>query len=583
MRRHKPPFTIFPISAKIKTFLKLLNHDAGAKNPIPFLSRTKQEGLSKMITARKIFPLLTLCFIAVGGYFIHKFYNKHSLLRRYQCIVSKEREVNERPTTPPPARAISSKKGNTWLDVQRQVKDTVVQVYSQVSEFNWLEPYKTPEQAEGVGSGFFINERGDIITNYHVVAQACCVQIQIPSFGLERFDVEVVGVSPERDIALLKLTNESREKITAQLSKIPFLELGDSDQVLRSQEVLALGYPLGQTRLKSTLGIVSGRERLGYFGYIQITAPLNRGNSGGPALNTNGEVVGINSCGVTEAQNVGYIIPINEVKTALKDLYKVKLLRKPSLGCIFTFSTPELVRYFGNPPDGGWYIAKVFEETLMESIGIQENDMLYEVNGYKVDMYGELIVPWSEDKISLFELLNRFTVGDEIHFVIYRKGEKKIFNFKLTHKYLPPVRAVYPEFEPEATDYDIIGGLVVMQLTLNHVPQLLSRVPDLVRFGRPEMQHEPTLIITHVLPNSQAYKARVLRPGEIIEEVNSVPVKTLTDFREAVKLSKKSRFLTIRTTDKLYGALAVDKVVKDEDMLAARYFYKKSPLVDAIA
>lgn len=482
-----------------------------------------------------------------------------------------------------PARVISSEAGTTWLDVQKRVKDTVVQVFTHVAEFNWLEPYKTPNQGSGAGSGFFINETGDFISNYHVVAQASSVEIQIPSFGLERFDAEIIGVCPERDIALLTLSKDAREKIMSKNSTIPYLKLGDSDSILRSQEVLALGYPLGQSRLKSTLGIVSGRERLGSSGYIQITAPINPGNSGGPALDTNGSVIGINSCGVIEAQNVGYIIPINEVKSALKDLYKVPLLRKPTLGCLFTAANPELVQYLGNPSDGGWYIAKVFKGTLLESVGIQESDMLYQINGHRIDMYGDIDVPWSEDKASLFEFLNRMTVGDNINFVVYRKGSRKEFTFTFEHKYLPPIRTIYPEFEKNSIGYEVIGGMVVMQLSLNHVGLLISRSPDLVRFGKIDQQHEASLIITHVLPNSQAFKTRVIRPGESIEEINGEKVKTLEDFRNAILKSKKSRYITLRTDDSLYAVMSVDKILKEEDILANRYFFNKSKLLDALS
>lgn len=486
----------------------------------------------------------------------------------------------------PVQRSISEKSGHTWLDVQKQVKDTVVQVYSQATDFNWFEPYKTPDQGEGAGSGFFINEKGDMITNYHVVAQSCAVQIQIPSFGMERFDMEIVGVSPERDIALLKPTQEAYEKISQKLGTIPFLKLGDSDSVLRSQEVLALGFPLGQSRLKSTLGIVSGRERLGSFGYIQTTAPINPGNSGGPALATDGTVVGINNANIPSAQNIGYIIPINEVKNALKDLYKVKLLRKPVLGCIFTLSTPEMVKLLGNPEPGGWYVAKVFKHTLFERVGVKDGDMLYQIGGYDIDMYGELNVPWSEDKVSLFEFLNRYTVGDMLHCVMYRKGQRKDFTFKLEQIYLPPIRMIYPEFEPEATDYEIIGGMVVMELTMNHVGALVSRSPrlasSLMKFDRPEHQHDSALIITHVLPNSQAHIAKVIRTGEIIDEINDIKVKSLADFRKAVPKSKQTGFLTVKTDDNLYAVMALDKILRNEDMLANRFFFKKSKLFEQL-
>ncbi len=476
----------------------------------------------------------------------------------------------------------TKKVSGSWLDVQKKVKDSVVQIFTDVNAFNWLEPYKTPAQGEGAGSGFFINAQGNIVTNYHVVAQAVNVHIQIPTFGMERFDADIIGASPERDIALLKVTDEALKKIQEKLKPIPFLELGDSDHILRSQEVLALGYPLGQTRLKSTLGIVSGRERLGYFGYIQVTTPLNPGNSGGPALNVQGDVIGINSRSVLEAQNVGYIIPINEVKTALKDLYHVQILRKPTLGCLFTWATPELVEYLGNPGDGGWYIAKVFENTLLEEAGVQADDMLYEINGHRIDRHGELDVPWSEDKVSLFELLNRYTIGDTIDLLVYRKGKPLTFSFKLAHKYLPAIRMVYSEFEKEMTGYEVFGGMVVMNLTLNHIGHLISKVPALVKYGRIENQQKPAVVITHVLPNSQAAKAKVLSPGEVIQEVNGEKIETLDDFRQAVIKSKNDGYLTVKTSEDLYGALSLEKIINDEPLFASRYFYTQSKLLEKL-
>lgn len=467
----------------------------------------------------------------------------------------------------------------TWLGVQKQVKDTVVQVFTLIDDFNWVEPYKTPTQTASVGTGFFIDTLGYIVTNYHVISQASSVKIQIPSFGRHQFDVDVIGAYPDKDVALLKLTKVSYNDITKKLGKISYLSLGNSDSVLRTQEVLALGYPLGQERLKSTLGIVSGRER---SGFIQITAPLNPGNSGGPSLDSDGKVVGINFAIISGAQNVGYIIPINEVKSALIDMKKVQLLRRPVLGCIFTVATPEITRYLGNPEPGGWYIAEVFENTILHKIGVKEDDMLYEVDGYRLDLYGEISVPWSEDKISVLDYLNRFTVGDKIHFVVYRKGERKYFEFELDNEYLPPIRKIYPEYEPEEIDYEVLGGLVVMPLTLNHIAIFGEHNISMTKYVRPENQYEEALIVTHILPNSQAQQSRIIHPGAIIEEVNGQEVKTLEDFRKIVSECKEDDYLTIRTKDKMFAALSVQKIIADEDRLASRYFYKKSDLIDKI-
>ena len=526
--------------------------------------------------------LMALFFIAIPvGIGFYYLYNKQiNLINYLEFVISQKEkfEIEKKDESFPPVLSNEARSA-TWLEVQKKVKDTVVQIFTQVSRFNWLEPYKTPDQFESYGSGFFINNEGYMVTNFHVVNQASSIQIQMPSFGREKFDVDIVGVCPDRDIALLKLTDEAFDKITDELGKISYLNLGNSDSVVRTQEILALGYPLGQERLKSTLGIVSGRERAGF---IQITAPLNPGNSGGPSINSAGEVVGINFAGFPDAQNVGYIIPVNEIKSSLKDLLKVKLLRKPILGCIFTVATPEMVKYLGNPVGGGWYIARVFENTILEKIGVKEDDMLYEVNGHKLDLYGELSVPWSEDKISLLDFLNRFTVGDDIHFVVYRRGSRKDFKFKLDNKYLPPIRKVYPEFEPKEVDYEVIGGMVIMPLTLNHAAILIDRVPDLAKYIRPELQHEAAVIITNILPDSQSRKTRVLTIGSVIDEVNGHTIETLDDFRNEVRKCKKDGFLTIKTNDKMFAALSVDSILKDEDRLASRYFYKKSKLLGEI-
>ncbi|MBD3231284.1 trypsin-like serine protease [Candidatus Dependentiae bacterium] len=523
-----------------------------------------------------IFVFLPLTF---GFYYLYK--KEIDLIKYLEFMIAQQQKIKVASQIDAEVKEVAAGqfKSKNWLEIQKQVKDTVVQIFTQVNRFNWLDPYKSPDHFESYGSGFFINDEGYIITNYHVVNQSSSVEIQIPSFGRKRFNVEIVGVYPDKDIALLKLSDESFDQIRDELGEIKFLKLGDSDQILRTQEILALGYPLGQERLKSTLGIVSGRERAGF---IQITAPLNPGNSGGPSINSVGEVVGINFAGVLEAQNVGYIIPINEVKSSLIDMYKVKLLRRPTLGCIFTVATPEMVKFLGNPPSGGWYIAQVFENTILDKIGVKENDMLYEVNGYKLDLYGELSVPWSEDKISLLDFLNRYKVGDEMHFVIYRNGERKDFQFTLNDDYLPPIRKIYPEYESEFVDYEIIGGMVVMPLTLNHVVLLADKNPDLTKYMRPETHHEPAVLVTSILPDSSAKRSRVLNVGSIIDEVNDTKVSTLQEFRDAVAKSKKGGFLTIKTKDKMFAPLLVDNILKDEDKLAARYFYNKSKLLDKI-
>jgi len=172
-------------------------------------------------------------------------------------------------------RVISS--SQLWRPVQEKVKDTVVQVFSQIVEFDYLQPYRVPSQGQASGTGFFINDQGDLLTNAHVVDQAKAVWIQIPTLGKRILDVTVIGVSPERDIALLRVKSADLAVIKSVLGSVPYLPLGDSDGVHRSDEVMAIGYPLGQQSLKSTTGVISGREH----NYIQMSAPINPARSRG--------------------------------------------------------------------------------------------------------------------------------------------------------------------------------------------------------------------------------------------------------------------------------------------------------------
>jgi serine protease Do len=474
-------------------------------------------------------------------------------------------------------------KSEVWRPIQQQVKDTVVQVFSQISEIDLLQPFKTPAQYSTSGSAFFINEQGDLLTNAHVVDQARSLWIQVPSLGKRIIRVEVTGVSPDRDVALIRVIPEDLKIIRQELGRIPYLPLGDSDLVFRSDEVLALGYPLGQQSLKSTTGVISGREQQ----FIQMSAPINPGNSGGPLLNINGEVVGINSAGIMEAQNIGYIIPINDVKIILPDLYKVKLLRKPFLGVLFNNASTSLTEYLGNPQPGGCYVVEVVKDSTLYKAGVQQGDMIYEINGHKLDLYGEMNVPWSEDKISLIDYVSRLAIGEDVRLIVYRNGQRKELSVKFSQAELPPIRKIYPGYEP--IDYEVYAGMVVMQLTANHIQGMKKSIQGLARYAELKNQKHPVLLITHVFASSELFKMRTVTMGATINEVYGEPVYTLEDFRRAIKAHAQDKFLTFvitdnltMSTDNLLVVLPMDKVMAEEVQLAHEYRYSISPLTQEV-
>lgn len=465
-------------------------------------------------------------------------------------------------------------KVEAWRPVQEKVKDTVVQVFVQVAEVDLRQPYKTPNQYAAFGSGFFITAAGDIVTNAHVVEHAKSVWIQIPSLGKRQIDVNVLSIAPERDLALLRVSEEGRKIISQELGCIPHLSLGDSDLVRRAEEVMAVGYPLAQGSLKSTTGVISGRESH----MIQMSAAINPGSSGGPLLNLNGEVVGINTAGVVEAQNVAYIIPINDLKTILPDLYKEKILHKPFLGVIYNNTTEAMPKYLGNPEPGGCYVVEVVNGSVLHKAGVQGGDMIYAFNGYPVDMYGEMNVPWSEDKVSISDYIARLANGDEVNLVVYRNGTRKEVSVALQTSDQPAIRKVFPAFED--IDYEVFGGMVVMQLTLNHIAMLAKSAPGLMQYVQLKNQQSQVLVITHVLPTSHLARTRIVAEGATINDVNGEPVQTLADFRAATGKSLETGYLTLtvsdnvaRVSDNIFVVMPIERVLGEERRLAFDYKY----------
>ena len=451
-----------------------------------------------------------------------------------------------------------------WAGLQKKIQNTVVQLFVQSASFNWLEPYKVPQAGAQYGTGFFINEDGEIITNAHVVNQSVVIHVQIPSFGKYQFEADLIGIMPEKDFALIKIRPEGLALIRSMLGKIPYLPLGDSDLIRRGDEVMALGYPLGQQSLKSTTGVISGREN----GMIQMSAPINPGNSGGPSINIHGEVIGINTAMIREAQNIGYIIQINDLKVFLNELRAERLVRKPYLGILQSIATEELVKALGNPLPGGVYIVEVLADSPLKG-KLESGDMVYEINGIKVDLYGDMMVPWSEDKISTAEYVARLTPGQKVSFVAYRNGVRKTFSCNFERKKLAPIRQMFAAYE--SVEYELFGGLVVMPLALNHIPLLLNLSSGLAKYVEDRNQTEPVLVVTHVMPNSPAQRCRLLMVGSILKTVDGKKVTTIAELQNAI--AQAGDIIKVQTKDNAMIALSKKDILDNEVRLSRTYAY----------
>eukprot|EP00011_Vannellida_sp_DIVA3-517-6-12_P013571 CAMPEP_0114627482 /NCGR_PEP_ID=MMETSP0168-20121206/12322_1 /TAXON_ID=95228 ORGANISM="Vannella sp., Strain DIVA3 517/6/12" /NCGR_SAMPLE_ID=MMETSP0168 /ASSEMBLY_ACC=CAM_ASM_000044 /LENGTH=577 /DNA_ID=CAMNT_0001838823 /DNA_START=20 /DNA_END=1750 /DNA_ORIENTATION=+ len=492
----------------------------------------------------------------------------------------------------------------SWSDIAMENKDCVVKILSASVVFDWQRPFRQAEDRSSIGSGFLVSSTGLIVTNAHVVDTAARVWFTIPSKGETRFNAEVLGVCFDLDLALLQCTSE-------QLLPFPkFLKLGSSDNTQFGEEIITLGYPLGMNSLKLTVGIISGRQD----NMFQTDAPLNPGNSGGPMLNREGNVIGINVAIVEQSQNVGFAIPVHNLKQIFHDLKSrprdQKVLHKPVLGVDFCNSSEALHRYLGTdsiendkeseiPLAEGIFISKTYEGFPLYNAGVRTGDILHSFDGHSLDNYGQAQVPYSQyARVDLATLMSDMTYESEPEIVYSRKGELK--RAKVTFKdperqdmpILPTVR--YNYYPYEEVEYEVIAGLVVMPLCMNHLEEQAimagsaAAVSTLLPIASNlSKQLKWRLIVTSVFAGSLLDKMATFSPGLILESVNDKPVSTIEEFNDAILQPLKgpdgSDFIVFRTTTKEVAVLDVKECLREEPELSSTHMYDMSPSVMKLA
>ncbi|MFH1461792.1 MAG: trypsin-like peptidase domain-containing protein [bacterium] len=465
-----------------------------------------------------------------------------------------------------------------WVNIEEKSIKSVVKVINYYNKFNWLKPYKSFDDEIFYGTGFFINNSGHILTNYHVIEDASEVKINIPSISNKLLKVTIVSIYPELDIALLKLANSGKIFLTKKLNKIEYLKLGNSDKIKSGEPVITLGYPLNSTNLISTSGII-GTPKIGTD--IQFSAPISRGNSGGPLINLKGEVIGINTRINGNGQNTNFAIQINTAKKNLNYLKKQNVLNLANSGFETILVHDDFIKYFEYPIEGGCFIHKVHDEGLAKKIGIKKGYLITEINGNKIDKACNVWIKGFDHPINLFDYTKGLEFGQNVNLVAYKRNKKKIINFKLEPEEDNKIHRVYTEINNEKIDYEIFGGLVLMNLTLNHVDLLSQNINDLNKYYYPENQQEPAVIITNVFQNSPASK-RYMYPGLVINTINEIEIKTLEDLKEVFENINIDSNLRILTKDNCFFIMPVKKILKHENNLFLKYKYNKSKLFDLI-
>ncbi|TAN22685.1 MAG: trypsin-like serine protease [Acidobacteria bacterium] len=318
------------------------------------------------------------------------------------------------------------------INIYHRVKPSVVNVTSQIIQYSML---WGPVPASGQGSGFFINGKGYILTNYHVIrdAQKLTVTWTPKKDDSHQYPATVVGTAPQLDLAVIKIDAGQ---------SVPAMTLGDSGNLQVGQHVLAIGNPYGLPGTM-TSGIISsirtvheGPQDNGAPGAdienaIQTDAPINPGNSGGPLLNTLGEVIGIDTMIYTQTGSnvgIGFAIPINSVKAVLNQLITTGHVQTVSLGMLTYPISPSVAQQLGLNVSHGLLVLGVRRGSLAANAGLRAGNEPGYIGNTQVHFGGDIILAVDgeplQDQGQLGNILLLQKPGSTITLTIQRHGKQ---------------------------------------------------------------------------------------------------------------------------------------------------------------
>lgn len=270
----------------------------------------------------------------------------------------------------------------------------------------------------GSGSGFIVSEDGMILTNRHVVLDTEA-EYEVMLDNGEVYDAKVIDRDQVYDLALLQIEAEGLTPV----------EIGDSDALTQGQTVMAIGNTVGLYPNTVTKGIVSGLSRnleAGYNGLIQTDAAINSGNSGGPLLNLQGQVIGVNTAVDRSGEGIGFAIPINDATDAIESVKKNGYIARAGLGVRYQIIDEEIAALNDLEYNYGAYIIGendllgVIPGSAADKANIKEGDIILEVDGQRVDT-----------ESSLAELITQRGVGDDVQLKMFIDGQEKDVTVKL--------------------------------------------------------------------------------------------------------------------------------------------------------
>lgn len=341
----------------------------------------------------------------------------------------------ERTPTVLETNAIDTSKVLTQAELYAQNVNSVVGITTSITTNYW--GYKTTAAASG--SGFIITEDGYILTNHHVIENSNSIKVAL--YNGETYKAELIGYDESNDIAVIKIDAKGLTPVV----------LGSSDELNVGDEVVAIGNPLGELTFSLTSGYVSALDREITLSsnvtmdLIQTDCAINSGNSGGPLFNMYGEVIGITnakysgngSSGEASIDNIGFAIPIDNVRSIFKSIIENGYVSKPYIGVSVADVSSETQSY-GLP--AGAAVKEIVEGSPAEQAGLEINDIITEANGKEIKSSSDLV-----------DMVKSASVGDVLKLKVYRQGKTIDIDITVSEKIQSAKQDEAADAESQAT------------------------------------------------------------------------------------------------------------------------------------
>lgn len=359
------------------------------------------------------------------------------------------------------------------------------------------------QRETGLGSGVIISPDGYILTNNHVVEKATDIKVMLRD--RRQLAGKVVGTDPKTDIAVVKIS----------ASGLPTLRIGDSAKLRVGEYAFAIGNPFGVGET-ATMGIISATGRNGlsiedYEDFIQTDAAINPGNSGGALLDARGDLIGINTAilagGSGGNQGIGFAIPINMAKYVMDEILKHGKVVRGYMGVGIQEVTPDLAKAFHISAEKGALVGSVEPNSPGAKAGLQQGDVIEELNGQAVEGPNELRLK-----------VGTIAPGTMVHLKVNRNGQTRDVGLTLGEAPTGKNAAA----EEGGGEHSPMTGVQVDQLT-DDIRQQLGLGPEV-----------KGVVITDVSDGSSAANAGLQR-GDVIEQVNRHPVNSVSDYQRLVR------------------------------------------------